>query len=58
METCTRYKERWFQMALSNGVYSAYLKLDRNLQEGEPFLFSKENNIDLGVVPGCLWDLM
>jgi hypothetical protein len=57
METCTRCKERWFQMGLSNGVCGACLKRDRNLQEGEPFLFSKENNLDPGVAPGCLRDL-
>jgi hypothetical protein len=57
METCTRCKERWFQMGLSNGVCGACLKRDRNLQEGEPFLFSKENNMDPGVVPECLRDL-
>ena len=57
METCTRCKERWFQMGLSNGICGACLKRDRNLQEGEPFLFSKENNLDPGVAPGCLRDL-
>jgi hypothetical protein len=57
METCARCKERWFHMDLLSGVYSACLKRDWNLQEGEPFLFSKENNIDPGVVPGCLRDL-
>jgi hypothetical protein len=44
-------------MGLSNGIYGACLKRDRNLQEGEPFLFSRENNMDPGVVPGCLQDL-
>jgi hypothetical protein len=44
-------------MGLSNGVCDTYLKRDRNLQEGEPFLFSKENNLDPGVAPGCLRDL-
>ena len=57
METCARCKERWFQMGLLNGVCGACLKRDRTLQEGEPFLFSKENNLDPGVVPGCLRDL-
>jgi hypothetical protein len=57
METCARCNERWFQMGLLNGVCGACLKRDRNLQEGEPFLFSTENNMDPGVVPGCLRDL-
>ena len=57
METCTRCKERWFHMDLLSGVCGACWKRDRNLQEGEPFLFSKENNMDPGVVPGCLRDL-
>ena len=54
METCARCNERWFQMGLLNGVCGACLKRDRNLQEGEPFLFSTENNMDPGVVSGCL----
>jgi hypothetical protein len=57
METCTRCKERWFQMGLSNGVCGACLRQDRNLQEGEPSLFGPENNMDPGVVPSCLRDL-
>jgi hypothetical protein len=57
METCIRCRERWFQMDLLNGVCGACMRRDRNLQEGEPFLFSKENNMDPGVVPGCLQDL-
>ncbi|KJZ69642.1 hypothetical protein HIM_10958 [Hirsutella minnesotensis 3608] len=57
METCARCKERWFQMGLLNGVCGACLKRDRNLQGGEPFLFSKGNNMDPGVVPDCLRDL-
>jgi ATP-dependent DNA helicase PIF1 len=57
METCTRCKERWFQMDLLNGVCGACMRRDRNLQEGEPFLFGKENNMDPGVAPGCLRDL-
>jgi hypothetical protein len=44
-------------MALSNGVCGTCLKRDRNLQEGESFLFSKGDNMDLGVVPECLRDL-
>jgi hypothetical protein len=57
MDTCTRYKERWFQIDILNGVYGSYLKRDRNVQEGEPFLFSKENNIYPRVILGCLRDL-
>jgi hypothetical protein len=57
METCARCKERWFQMDLLHGACGSCLKRDRNLQEGERFLFSKENNMDPGVVPGCLRDL-
>src|ERR1700761_6886012 len=33
------------------------MKRDRDLQEGEPFLFSKESNMDPGVVPECLRNL-
>ena len=57
METCARCKEHWFQMKLLNGVCDACFKRDRNIQEGEPFLFSRENNMDPGVVPDCLRDL-
>jgi hypothetical protein len=44
-------------MGLSNSVCRACLRRDRNLLEGAPFLFSKENNIDPGVVPKPLRDL-
>ncbi|KID80837.1 ATP-dependent DNA helicase PIF1 [Metarhizium guizhouense ARSEF 977] len=54
METCARCKERWFQMGLSNGVCGACSRRDRNLPGGVPFLFSKDNNMDPGVVPECL----
>ncbi|KID81516.1 ATP-dependent DNA helicase PIF1 [Metarhizium guizhouense ARSEF 977] len=57
METCARCQERWFQMGLLHGVCRACLKRDRNLQAGEPFLFSRENNMDPGIVPDCLRDL-
>ncbi|KID78675.1 ATP-dependent DNA helicase PIF1 [Metarhizium guizhouense ARSEF 977] len=57
METCARCRERWFQMRISNGVCGACLRRDMNLQGGAPFLFSKDNNMDPGVVPECLRDL-
>ena len=44
-------------MDLLNGICGACMRRDRNLQGEEPFLFSKENNMDPGVVPGCLRDL-
>ena len=60
METCSRCKERWFQMGLAIegdniGVYKAYIKDANSLKNATlPSLFSNSNRLDLGPVPGFL----
>lgn len=44
-------------MDLLNGVCGACVKRDRNLPEGEPFLFNEENNMDPGLGELFLWFL-
>ena len=60
METCRRYKERWFQIGLAIegdniGVYKACIKDADSLKNPtlSP-LFSESNGLDPGPVPGFL----
>ncbi|KAM4063873.1 ATP-dependent DNA helicase PIF1 [Hirsutella rhossiliensis] len=58
-EYCSRFKESWFNMVLVNDVCSACRRRDADgkRQPHEPFLFSEENNLDLGSVPNELPEL-
>ncbi|KAM4067942.1 ATP-dependent DNA helicase PIF1 [Hirsutella rhossiliensis] len=59
LEYCSRCKESWFNMVLVNDVCSACRRRDADgkRQPHEPFLFSEENNLDLGSVPNELPEL-
>jgi hypothetical protein len=46
IETCSRYKERWFAIDLKNKVCYAYFLRDKGKKT--PFLISAENKMDLG----------
>ena len=60
METCSRYKEWWFQMGLAMegnniGIYKACIKDANSLKDLTlPPLFSKHNRLNLGPVSGFL----
>ena len=60
METCSRCKERWFQMGLAIegnniGICTACIKDANSLKYPTlPPLFSKSNGLNLGPVPGFL----
>jgi hypothetical protein len=60
METCSRYKERWFQMGIATegnniGVCKAYIKDANSLKYPTlPPLFSKSNELNPGPIPSFL----
>ena len=60
METCSRCKERWFQMGLATegdniGVCKACIKDADSLKDPTlPPLFNKSNGLDPGPVPSFL----
>ena len=60
METCSRYKEWWFQMGLAMegnniGICKAYIKDANNLKDPTlPSLFSESNGLNPGPIPGFL----
>jgi hypothetical protein len=60
IETCSRYKERWFQMGLATegnniGVCKACIKDANSLKDPTlPPLFGKSNGLNPGPVPGFL----
>ena len=60
METCSRCKERWFQIGLATegnniGICKAYIKdADRLKDLTLPPLFSKSNRLNPGPVPSFL----
>jgi hypothetical protein len=60
IETCSRYKERWFQIGLATegdniGVCKACIKDTDGLNNPTlPSLFSKSNGLDLGPIPSFL----
>jgi hypothetical protein len=55
IETCSRYKERWFAIDLKGDVCHAYFLRDKGSKT--PFLMSVENEMDLGDVPAYLLEL-
>ena len=63
IETCSRCKERWFQMGLATegnniGVCKACVKDTNTLKNPTlPPLFSKSNGLNLGPIPGFLFIL-
>ena len=60
METCSRYKEQWFQIGLAIegnniGIYKACIKDANSFKDPTlPPLFSKSNGFNLGPIPGFL----
>jgi len=60
IETCSYYKERWFQIGLAIegnniGVCKACIKDVDSLKDPTlPSLFDKSNRLDLGPIPGFL----
>ena len=60
METCSCYKERWFQIGLTTegdntGICKACIRDANSLKDPAlPSLFSKGNELNLGPVPGFL----
>ncbi|KAH5706128.1 hypothetical protein HBI81_243950 [Parastagonospora nodorum] len=53
METCTRCDERWFKIGLNaDNVCTARVKVDRDLDQDEPYMFTNYNLMDPGLVPG------
>jgi len=60
METCRRYKERWFQIGLAIegdniGIYKACIRDTNSLKDPTlPPLFGESNGLNLGPVPGFL----
>ena len=60
IETCSCYKERWFQIGLATkgnniGVYKVYIKDADSLKDLTLFpLFSKSNRLNLGPIPSFL----
>ena len=60
METCSYYKERWFQIGLATegnniSVCKACIKDADSLKDLTlPSLFSESNGLNLGPVPGFL----
>ena len=60
METCSCYKERWFQISLATegnniGVYKACIKDANSLKNLTlPSLFSESNGLNSGPIPGFL----
>ncbi|KAF2728757.1 hypothetical protein EJ04DRAFT_405841, partial [Polyplosphaeria fusca] len=47
LETCSRCQEQWFHMGLNiNGVCTGCIKVDKDREPDEPFLYSKENVAD------------
>jgi hypothetical protein len=55
METCGRYKERWFAMDLKGQVCHACFLRDKRNQS--LFLMSADNNMDPGELPAYLLEL-
>jgi hypothetical protein len=56
METCLRCNARWFEMRLKDGVCYNCRLMDKGARS--PFLFSVDNEMDLGEVPAYLSVLM
>ena len=60
METCSYYKEWWFQIGLAIegdniGIYKACIKDTNSLKDLTlPSLFGKSNGLNLGPIPGFL----
>ena len=60
IETCSYYKERWFQIGLAMdgdniGIYKDCIKDANSLKNPTlPFLFSKSNELNPGPVPSFL----
>ena len=60
METCSCYKERWFQIGLATdgnniGIYKDYIKDANSLKNLTlPLLFGENNELNLGPVSGFL----
>jgi hypothetical protein len=53
METCSRCNERWFKMRLNgDNVCKDCIKVDRDVDPDEPFMFTYANLLDPGPVPG------
>jgi hypothetical protein len=52
LETCSRCEEMWFHMGLDdNRVCSSCQKVDKNLEDEMPFLYSGANEMDPGPIP-------
>ncbi|OJD24648.1 hypothetical protein ACJ73_03984 [Blastomyces percursus] len=51
MESCIRCNRTWFDLHLKHDVCARCHKLDRNLEQDEPFFYSLENNLYPGDVP-------
>ena len=47
MEECNVYKEKWFNIGISKGIYARCCCRDNNRVKDKPELFSKENFMDL-----------
>jgi hypothetical protein len=56
MDTCERYKERWFDMKLKLSICYRCLQRDKGGQS--PFLMSAVNELDPGDVPAYLPELL
>ncbi|KAH7082828.1 hypothetical protein BKA63DRAFT_486263 [Paraphoma chrysanthemicola] len=55
MEDCTRCSERWFKMELNgDGVCSACIKADKDIDPGQLYMFTADNLMDPGPMPGTL----
>jgi hypothetical protein len=49
LETCLRCDEKWFRMGLNNDmICNSCVKADSKLDEGLPFLYSADNEMDPG----------
>jgi ATP-dependent DNA helicase PIF1 len=54
MEFCCRCQRKWFGMELYQRVCKTCRQRDNNKGPNEPFFFSRENDLDFGIVPAYL----
>jgi hypothetical protein len=57
MEECNVCLEKWFNIGVRGGICARCRRRDKKRAEDEPDLFSKENFMDPGSVPGHLQPL-
>ena len=57
MEICNRCNERWFNMAIFNGICKKCHTYDAKKEENEPFFFSAANELDFGPISPHLPEL-